>query len=71
MIKITYGMRKYSAFLISLSVYSALFLFAVIAGFVKDDSVPNLAFQLGVGISTVVGSYYAGNVLAKKKAENE
>lgn len=60
------GLRKYSAFLISLLAYCAIYSVTVFAGFIDSANIPTLAFQLGVGIASVTGVFYAGNVLAKK-----
>jgi hypothetical protein len=60
------GVRKYSAFLISLFVYFAIFSVTVFGGFIDSSNIPTLAFQLGVGIASVTGVFYAGNVLSKK-----
>lgn len=60
------GVRKYSAFLISLLAYCAIFSVTVFGGFIDSANIPTLAFQLGVGIASVTGVFYAGNVLSKK-----
>jgi formate hydrogenlyase subunit 3/multisubunit Na+/H+ antiporter MnhD subunit len=69
MIKV--GFRKYSAFILSLVAYCVLFLVVVLNGSVKNENIPTFAFQLGLGISAVVGVFYAGNVLGKKVGSNE
>jgi len=60
------GWRKYVAFLLSLLTYVGLFLTTIFTGLVTDANIPTFAFQLGVGIATVVGVFYAGNVLTHK-----
>jgi hypothetical protein len=60
------GVRKYSAFLISLFVYFAIFSVTVFGGFIDSSNIPTLAFQLGVGIASVTGVFFASNVLSKK-----
>lgn len=60
------GLRKYSAFLISLFAYCVIFSITVFAGYIDSANIPTLAFQLGVGIASVTGVFYAGNVLSKK-----
>jgi len=60
------GLRKFSAFLISLGAYCVIFSITVFAGFIDANNIPNFAFQLGVGIASVTGVFYAGNVLSKK-----
>lgn len=60
------GLRKYSAFLISLLAYCAIFSVTVFAKYIDSANIPAFAFQLGVGIASVTGVFYAGNVLSKK-----
>lgn len=60
------GLRKYSAFLISLLAYCAIFSVTVFGGFIESANIPAFAFQLGVGIASVTGVFYAGNVLSKR-----
>lgn len=60
------GLRKYSAFLISLLAYCVIFSVTVFGSFIDGANIPTLAFQLGVGIASVTGVFYAGNVLSKK-----
>jgi hypothetical protein len=63
------GLRKYSAFLLSLSIYAVLFISVIAFDLINSSEIPSFAFQLGVGISTVTGTFYAGNVMAKKYQE--
>lgn len=63
------GFRKYVAFLLSLLTYAGLFLATIFLRLVTDQNIPTFAFQLGLGISTVVGTFYAGNVLTHKYQE--
>ncbi|MBN8545780.1 MAG: hypothetical protein J0L60_06570 [Ignavibacteria bacterium] len=60
------GLRKYSAFLISLLAYCVIFSVTVFAKYIDSANIPAFAFQLGVGIASVTGVFYAGNVLSKK-----
>jgi len=60
------GLRKYSAFLISLLAYCVIYSVTVFAGYIDSANIPTLAFQLGLGIASVTGVFYAGNVLSKK-----
>ncbi|MCA0387926.1 MAG: hypothetical protein LCH52_05470 [Bacteroidetes bacterium] len=64
------GFRKFAAFLLSLFVYVILFLTVVITGKINSPEVPTFAFQLGVGIASVTGAFYAGNVLSKKAGQD-
>lgn len=60
------GLRKYGAFLISLLAYCVIFSVTVFGGFIESANIPILAFQLGLGIASVTGVFFASNVLSKK-----
>lgn len=60
------GLRKYSAFLISLLAYCVIFSVTVFGKFIDSANIPMLAFQLGLGIASVTGVFFASNVLSKK-----
>lgn len=60
------GMRKFTAFLLTLAAYCVLFLIVVNCDKINGENIPSFAFQLGMGLAAITGLFYAGNVAAKK-----
>ncbi len=60
------GLRKFTAFLLTLTAYCGLFIIVIISDKIGSESIPSFAFQLGMGLAAITGLFYAGNVAAKK-----
>ena len=60
------GKRKFIAFLISVTVYLLLMTVPVLRSETDLTGLSNFAFQLGVGIMTVSGAFYAGNAFSNR-----
>lgn len=65
------GMRKFTAFLLTLAAYCGLFLIVISSDKVGGENIPAFAFQLGMGLAAITGLFYAGNVAAKKVGNGE
>lgn len=58
--------RKFFAFLLTLGIYTGLLIF-VIAKSENIGSVDGFALNAAIGLTTISGAYYAGNVADTKK----
>jgi hypothetical protein len=64
------GTRKFTAFLVSLGVYFFLFFLVLAYNKVEKGDIPSFALNLGMGLSVMNGAFYAGNVLAKTRSND-
>lgn len=66
MFKIQPGYRKFTAFVLTLSVFVLLSIVALI----KDQSIAAFAVALGTGIMLIASGFYASNAWSKKYNRN-
>lgn len=60
------GKRKFVAFLISMSVYFVLCVLVIINLKPNSFNIESFVFQLGLGIMTISGAFYAGNAAVSR-----
>ena len=59
------GKRKFIAFLVSMAVYFVLNTLVIVMVQPTSFSLEGFVLQLGIGIMTISGAFYAGNAVSK------